>query len=369
MKKIALLIGRYTQAGGLEKYARRLAEAFASKGCYVTVLTTEYDDHPFPNIEVIPLTTRSSFTLYQLIHFNSLCKKWLRAHPQDLVFGMERTSEQDVLRAGSGVHRVYLARRKQIEGSLKALSLSLNPLHTILCNYEKDAFEHPALQLLFTNSNMVKKEICTHFTTDPKKIEVVYNGVEYTQFEEAFSQRLFPAKKSYHFLFVGNGYLRKGLALLLPALAQLKEKEWCLSVVGKEKRIDHFKQIAEKLHISQKVQFYGPQKNLIPFYQQADALVIPSLYDPFANVTLEALAFGLFIVTSSFNGASEILTPSLGTVISDIFTIDAITASLQKALHTATDRQSCQYRRLAIKGFDFNHQLDTIVTKTLMLQR
>lgn len=367
MKKIALILGRYAHTGGLEKYGRYLAKAFAAKGCHVTVLTTEAATPTAQNIEVIPLAKRSPFTLYQLIHFNSLCEKWLQENPQDIIFGMERNLKQDVYRAGSGVHKVYLERRKKIESSLKNFSLNINPLHKLICSYEKCAFEDPSLQLLFTNSKMVKEEICTNFTIDPKKIEVVYNGVEYQQYEAPFLQRTFAPKEHYHFLFVGNGYLRKGLGLLLPALAQLKEKKWSLSVVGKEKKLSSFKEIAEKLGILKQINFYGPQNNLLPFYQTADSLLIPSIYDPFANVTLEALSFGLFVVSSPFNGASEILTPMMGSVITDLFNRDAITHSLEKALKSRSNQKSCQERREAIKGFDFNHQLDIIVTKTLML--
>ena len=48
---------------------------------------------------------------------------------------------------------------------------------------------------------------------------------------------------------------------------------------------------------------------MAPFYQQSDCLAIPSFYDPFANVTLEALAMGLYAVSSKTNGGHEILTP------------------------------------------------------------
>ncbi len=55
-----------------------------------------------------------------------------------------------------------------------------------------------------------------------------------------------------------------------------------------------------------------------PFYQLADALAIPSFYDPFANVTVEALAMGLFVVSSRSNGGFEILDPSKGIIIENL---------------------------------------------------
>jgi UDP-glucose:(heptosyl)LPS alpha-1,3-glucosyltransferase len=42
-------------------------------------------------------------------------------------------------------------------------------------------------------------------------------------------------------------------------------------------------------------------------YAAADVFLLPTLYDPFANVTLEALAAGLPVITSAQNGAAEII--------------------------------------------------------------
>jgi len=365
MTKIALMVGRYSHKGGLEKYARNLASAFCKKGCQVTVLTTECHETTDP-IEIISLGERSKIALYQLMHFDTLCQKWLKENPQDIVFGMERTRRQDVYRAGSGVHKIYLQRRKQVESSLKNLSLTLNPLHRTICRYEQSAFEDPSLKLLFTNSNMVKNEICSHFTTDPNKIQVVHNGVEHTKFEKPFLEKSFQEEKvPTRFLFVGNGYLRKGLGFILPGLARLNKSEWQLTIVGKDKNEGYFKNKVKRLGISENVHFCGAQNDLIPFYQKADVLLIPSLYDPFANVTLEALAMGLFVVTSPFNGGKEILTPTMGHIIDDLFDPDATHVSLQRALKVATDKRGCEQRREAIAHLDFSQQLEKIISAVL----
>ena len=53
--------------------------------------------------------------------------------------------------------------------------------------------------------------------------------------------------------------------------------------------------------------FVGPVDDPVPYYAAADALVLPSFYDPFGLVVLEAAACGLPVVTSRVNGASELL--------------------------------------------------------------
>jgi UDP-glucose:(heptosyl)LPS alpha-1,3-glucosyltransferase len=60
-----------------------------------------------------------------------------------------------------------------------------------------------------------------------------------------------------------------------------------------------------RLGISNLVRFLGPRDDLEIVYCAVDAMVLPTRYDAFANVTLEAAASGLPILTTRANGASE----------------------------------------------------------------
>lgn len=48
-------------------------------------------------------------------------------------------------------------------------------------------------------------------------------------------------------------------------------------------------------------------KETLPFYQLSDGLLLPTLYDPFPNVILEAMACGLPVITSESCGGSEFI--------------------------------------------------------------
>ncbi|MCH9627084.1 MAG: D-inositol-3-phosphate glycosyltransferase [Chlamydiales bacterium] len=357
MTSVVLLKSRLSHRGGLEKYTRRLAEAFEKKGCAVTILTTG-EPSSWNSIEVISLAPTSKFSLYHLRRFDLLCKKWLQKHPQEVVFGMERTSYQTHYRAGSGVHACYLKRRLLTDSWFKRLSFRFNPLHRYLLQVEKNAFEAPTLQALFTNSHLVKREILDTYATPAEKIHVVHNGVEWTEKEAPF-QATFQKPRSgpYHFLFVGNGFKRKGLEFLLKGLATF-QAPFQLTVVGKDKNLSYYKKLAYGLP----VRFVGSQKEVTPFYQAADALVIPSIYDPFSNVTLEALAMGLFVVSSTFNGGHEVLGEQSGTLIQNL---NQPQEALARALQFPKTPESASRIRQSIKELDFSKQLDKIVRLTL----
>lgn len=363
-RSIVILKSRLFFKGGLEKYTLKLATHFASLGHEVVILTTSpivpSSSYPF---QIISLGKSSKFSLYHLWHFDRLCQKWLKKHKADIVFGMERNRHQSHYRAGSGVHAAFLKRRFEVESFCKKLSLVFNPLHYFLLYLEKKAFEHPQLKVLFVNSQMVKKEILTYYAVPEKKIEVIHNGVAWKEFEQPFREQ----KKSqkFEFLFIGNGYRRKGLLFLLMGLAALKNASFHLNVVGKDKNMIFFQKKVSELGLKENVTFYGVQENIIPFYQKSDVLVLPTLYDPFANVTLEALSMGLFVITSEYNGAKEILTKETGIVIKNLYDSNAIKKALEIGLsHPKTDTSARNIRN-SVKDLEFSNQLDKIVQKSI----
>lgn len=352
--------------GGLEKYTFHLARAFAQTGLSVTLLTTG----KAPSIEgvnVISLAPDTSFTLLHFLRFNSLCQQWLHVHPARIVFGMERTTYQTHYRAGNGVHAIYLERRKLVDPFWKRFTFPLNPLHRSLLAIEKQTFESPSLKKLFTNSKMVRNEILSLYSTSHEKIEVVHNGVEWRVWETDFAKTFQdPRPKGPHrFLFVGNGYRRKGLSFLLQGLRKIRHEDFRLTVIGKDNNLSSFAHLADTFGIKEKIDFLGSQNDIRPFYREADTLVIPSIYDPFANVTVEALAMGLFVVSSLYNGGIEVLTEETGTGIEELTSEDSFAAALKLALSKPKSEESAIKIRNSVKELDFSNQLDKIVRSTL----
>ncbi len=372
MKKIVLLKSCVSNSGGLEKYASRIASRFLDKGCDVTLLT----QGKAPSIEPIRIFAAKTWSwpaFVRMEQYDRFVNNWLETHPADLVFGMDRNRRQTHLRAGNGVHAAFLQSRILTEGRLKWLVCQANPLHRKILELEQAAFENPCLRKLFTNSHMVKRQILERYRTDPNKIEVVHNGVEWHEMQGAFdaweSERPFIIKRlgldpaHFHLLFIGNGYLRKGLGQLLRALGALKRKDISLSVIGKETHWEKYRDEARRLGLN--VHFFGPQKDPRPFYQMADALAIPSFYDPFANVTIEALAMGLFTVSSKTNGGCEILTPENGAVIEKLTDPDAIAAALAIALARPKTAARAKKIRKSVRHLDFSHQMPLLIDAAL----
>ncbi len=374
--KLSLVTRHFGVLGGIEKHSLRLALAFANQGAEVHILTAdsmkENTLHPLLHFHTLPIKKRINFR--KIKEFDSLCQNWHQQQKMGVIFGMDRIRSQTHLRAGNGVHAAFLKQKKMFASFKKPFFPLITPLDKILLNIEKESFESNTLKRIFTNSHRVKKEILTYYKTASEKIEVIHNGVEWKEMETDFKQAI--EKKSllcshlnlnpdvYHFLFIGNGFKRKGLLFLLKALSLLPFKDFHLSVVGKDKHLKRFVMMTHFLNLKNQVTFFGKRSDVRIFYQYADCLVIPSLYDPFANVTVEALAMGLYVITSPFNGGHEVITKESGLLIENLKDPKIFGATLMEAISHPKTKRSSQNIRNSIKHLDFSYQLKKLIQST-----
>ena len=211
-------------------------------------------------------------------------------------FSLDRITCPDIYRAGDGVHKIFLEIEKKS---------FLNPLHSVYLFIEKRMFKNA--KKIIANSNMVKNQIISTYHINPKKIEVIYNGIplkEKVNFDDL--KKEFNIKNEKIILYVGSGFKRKGVKEALEIISKLQEN-FKFIVIGKEKNINFYKNYAKKLNIENKVIFTGPRNDVDKFYSMADIFLFPTHYEPFSNVVLEAMNFECIPFTTEQNGTAEIL--------------------------------------------------------------
>src|SRR5690606_37141355 len=94
---------------------------------------------------------------------------------------------------------------------------------------------------------------------------------------------------------LGRMIPRKGFDLLLRAFAQCVEDfpAWSLQIVGDGPERANLVQLATDLDIIERIEMPGSVQNPAPFFNQASLFVMPSLYEGFGLVLIEAMACGL----------------------------------------------------------------------------
>jgi UDP-glucose:(heptosyl)LPS alpha-1,3-glucosyltransferase len=334
--KVAFVRQRYAQDGGAERFVSRALEALRSRKVSLTLVTREWRGG-----EGFEILTCNPFYLGRLWRdwsfARAVCRE-LENRSFDLVQSHERLACCDIYRAGDGVHREWLRQLARVRGPSGRLGIALNPYHLYTKWAEKCMFTSPRLKAVICNSKMVRDEIKHHFGLTDDRLHVIYSGVDTNAYHPDLRRHRAEIRQRHGmpdnatlFLFVGSGFERKGVAALLRALAALP-KQACLLVVGRDKRLAKYRERAAALGLGQRVVFAGSQADVRPYYGAADALVLPTLYDPFPNVALEAMACGLAVVTSTKCGAAELIRPGENGFVVDSQDIGGLAESLRALL-------------------------------------
>lgn len=331
---IALIRQRYAADGGAERFVARTLEALKGNEVRVTLIAREWQQ--IKGAEFIVVNPFHVGRLWRDVSFALAVRKVIRQHKFDLVQSHERIAGCDIYRAGDGVHREWLAQRTRVLSTWRRFTQAINFYHLYIKWAEWRLFTSRKLRAVICNSRMVKQEIESRFRIDDTKLRVIYNGVDTERFHPRVAKyrtqirlRNKIPEKSTLFLFVGSGFQRKGVAVLLEALAQLPPTTY-LMVVGRDRRLKDYEKLARKLGLGERVIFAGSQQDVRPYYGAAEALVLPTLYDPFPNVVLEAMACGLAVITSRKSGAAEVIRPEVDGFVCDALDRDCLAAAMRR---------------------------------------
>ncbi|MCF8150347.1 MAG: glycosyltransferase family 4 protein [Burkholderiaceae bacterium] len=314
--KLAIVRQKYTPFGGAERFVERALAALAAKGVDVSIVAREWQGDVTSGVRSVRVDPFYLGRTWRDAGFARGVQRLIGERRFDLVQSHERIPGCDIYRAGDGVHATWLALRD------KPLD-RFAPWHRYTLAAEAAMFRHPGLRAVICNSRMVRDDIARRFGVAEEKLQVIYSGVDL----EAFHPRLREEKgrelrvkaglggTAPVILFVGSGYERKGLPTLLRALPAMRRQDARLWVIGRDKHETLMRKLAQTLGVDDRVMFLGAQADVRPFYGAADVFALPTLYDPFPNAALEALACGLPLLTTNTCGAAELVTPANGAVI------------------------------------------------------
>jgi UDP-glucose:(heptosyl)LPS alpha-1,3-glucosyltransferase len=339
--KIAVIRKNFDPYGGAERYLSRLIGQLVREGHEIHIFARRWETGLGENGKVIfhRVPTINAVSFLEVLSFALYASSMVRKEKFDVIHSFDRTLYQDVYRAGDGCHREWLIQRKKIEPWIKSLSHSLNPMHRSMLSLEKRLFRSPHLKHIIAISQRGKEEIIRHYQVPASKIRVVYCGIDPTQFNpekslkyrQKIRQEFALGERDRVLLFVGSGFERKGLKFIIASLPHL-EKNVKLLVVGKD-RPAHYHDMARKLGVLDRVFFVGPRQDVENFYGAGDLFILPSVYEPFSNACMEALACGLPLITTRITGASELVREEKnGLIIEDPLNTREMVGVLQRAL-------------------------------------
>jgi glycosyltransferase involved in cell wall biosynthesis len=218
-----------------------------------------------------------------------------------------------------GVAAVMLGRyfKKPVVITARGTDINLVPQYALPRRMIRWAAEHAAGMI--TVCNALKEEM-VGLGIAPDRITPLRNGVDLQLFQPQDRQALRAERGMEGFTLMSVGHLepRKGHELVIGAMPQLPDAQLYIAGSGPDRK--KLEDLAQELKVADRVRFLGPlpQSELRNWYGGADALVLASSREGWANVLLESMACGTPVVASNVWGTPEVVAaPEAGVLMAE----------------------------------------------------
>lgn len=317
--KIGVILDHWQPAkGGAERAVAHLVEAAAAAGHAVRVYCLDAaPDAPGAAVRV-PVGRLARGRLERA--FADAALDAAARDGVDVTLGVRHLPRVDVYWPHGGLHRATLAAGEASKGhvtrAVSSLLHRLSPRHRTFLDLEAQLLADGGARRVWCVSDLVRRELASAFPDCAGRLELHANGVDLDRFHpglrdqhrQAVRTRLGVPEHHAVLLFLGGNWRLKGLPVLLDALAASTALPWTCLIVG-----PHAARVTRGVPAGRVRAL--PPGDVRPLYGAADLLVQPTWRDPCSLATLEALACGVPVVTTTANGAAEAIVPRAGAVI------------------------------------------------------
>lgn len=353
--KIALVRKEFNELhGGAERYAVNLARGLAALGHDVHVFCGKSSMKEKSNITVHEVLYLKTPSPVKNLSFSKNSAKLIAEENFDIVNGLAQIFPQDIYRVGDPLHVNCL--KTFYPNPLKKVINYLNPRHLALLYIEKNIFKQGNYKRIITNSHMSKAQVSHYYNVPEEKIKVVHNGVDLNKFNsdeklglrKSIRKNLGIKKDETVLFFAGNDFKRKGLQFAMQCAANLIKKglKVKLLIAGRQKSGPYLRLVRKNGYVNN-ILFLGHVEKIESVFCASDMFILPTFYDPFSNVCLEAMACGLPVITTRLNGAAEIIEDKVsGIVVDSPWQLEEMIAGVSSVI----ENNSCGLKEMSEKA-------------------
>jgi len=350
--KIAFNIDHFLpQRGGAERYLFDLVRFLLKEGHQIHIFAMDGE-------EIIPKNTRN-FVFHKVPHikftrwmkslsFVVMSSYMIKKEKFDIVQVLGKNLTMDVFQPHGGSHRasfrqnVLAFSENPLIRAIYAFFRVMDPKTLLFYIIEWCQFHAGKYPEILCISKLVMNDLRRYYHVPDKRMHLIYNGVDGEKFSletrrewRDISRRELNVVNEKVILFIGHNFKLKGLKYFIESLAiirksnpDIKLKAFILGKGKAEKYLD----LINNLNLKD-ICVFTTADRIEKYYCAADLLIQPTFYDPCSLVVLEALSCGVPVITTSFNGAGELIEKGItGDVVSDPRDISEIAASSQHFL-------------------------------------
>jgi UDP-glucose:(heptosyl)LPS alpha-1,3-glucosyltransferase len=346
--------------GGAERYAYDLAVMLTRRGHEVTVFCSSGIE--IPGVRIVRLDSLPYPRWLRSLTFALNHRKHVRSFGLDVVLGFGNTLDLDVYQSHGGVQKIWMEREiasydNPGERRLKALLLKAS------INQKIQAFiaEYPVKMKRFSRivaiSDMVKGHMAKYYSLKDEDFDVIYNGVDTVRFRPA--ER--PPEGEVQILFSAGNFRLKGLLPLLLAAGELAKGDegFHVTVMGRGRR-QRYSRVIEESNLKERVIFLGETASPDGIYRTSHVLAHPTYYDACSLTTMEAMASGVPVITTKWNGASALVSGDEGFVIDGPDDVAALAEALRRLLDRGVREEMGRRSRQKLEGYTMERNVEAM---------
>ncbi len=313
--KIALLVHDYHRSGGHSRYVAELASRWAANH-EVHVFANTFEPEPGVTFHRVPASRSNALAL--ILTFRRNASRMLRGMHFDIVHDQGLCATKPNVITAHIVNRAWSQARPDAGLKERLFGALIGAL---------EQWQYGRAQVIAV-SERVRHDLKTAYGVEAP-VTVIHHGVDAEKFTPTVKNR----GSEPNYLFVGD--FRKGVEAAIRALESGR-----LVCVGSTPP-EPYRQLAKQLGRADRVEFHGATNRIEEYYAKADVLLLPTPYDAFGMVVLEAMASGLPVVVSRNAGASELIEHGVnGFVLQDNADLSALMQQAAKSDVGAAARQT-----------------------------
>ncbi len=342
--RFAFCIFKYFPYGGIQRDLMKVVGECLARGHRVKIFTLRWEAPPPQelDVELVPIEGISRHTQYE--NFARYVNQQVTREKFDLVIGFNKMPGLDVYYAGDScfIEKAHIQRPFWY----RAL-----PRFRSLYAAERAVFSHLSHTQILTLSDLEVPLYRTHYKTPPHRFHPLPPGIEADrvapqpqtrqQIRDALRAEFMLPKDTLVLLFIGSGFIKKGLDRALLAVAALPvelRRRTHLFVIGRDKG-DAFERMVMRLGITEQVTFFLEGRDDVPrFLFAADGLIHPAYDEAAGMVIVEAVLAGVPALVSHNCGYAKYVSQfDAGIVLPRSFSQQQLDEALHRLL-TADER-------------------------------
>ncbi len=340
--QFAFTIFKYFPYGGIQRDMLKLVDECVALGHRARIYTLQWSGDRPPDVEIIVLPVHAMTNHVRYRRFADRVCALLTEHPVDVVVGMNKMPGLDIYFAGD---TCYQEKAMTQRGALYRVL----PRYRAFRSLEAAVFDAASDTEILTLSDAQRGAFQRFYGTSADRFHALPPGIDGSRaapadrsaHRDAFRQEFAIDDHELLMLFVGSGFVKKGLDRVLRGFASLPDSlrhNTRLFVIG-EDRSRPFEAMVRQLGLASRVRFFRGRDDIPRFLFGADLFVLPAYDETAGMVIVEAVIAGLpVLVTANCGYAHHVATADAGVVLPVPYEQDACDAALADMLQDATLR-------------------------------